>query len=245
MNNDQVALPDIFENISVDKTDRQDLSHHPSDEFIKAYVDGQLQRGQRSHENFQTLSEGQAQDWHQSEVGLHIKTCEQCWQKMVNFRTVIITAPESVSESTPVKISWIDQLFAPFKQPTFALTGAFVLVIALLIGYQMHPWLNISIEEELPAPSTSSFGVESTSDAVVTALEDAGVPLDAFDFTAPGTDYQLQSQDTLQSIANQEYGDTSLWIGIYLFNYETLSSLEAPATDSLPQGILKLPELNS
>ncbi len=248
MNNDQIILPSSLNNITSEQdVVRQVLSNHPSDSFIKAYVEGQIERGQHSHEKFQALSEGQAKDWQQAEVGLHIKTCEQCWQKMVGFRTAEIEISEPIVASTSVKTSWIDKLFAPFQQPApLALAGVLFLIVALTIGYQMYPWMNAPVEEGLPAPSTSSFSVDPTlAEEIVTALENAGVPLDAFDFTLAGSDYRIQPQDTLQTIAIQQYDDISLWIGIYLYNYEALSSLEAPAMDTLPEISIELPQLSA
>lgn len=244
MNNEHIALPDPFsKETSSEDVARDVLSHHPSNDVIKAYLAGQLQRGQSSPERFQALNEGQSQDWRQAEVGLHIKVCEQCWQAMVQFRTA------TQVETTPEKPSWWEVFWAPLRQPIpLALGGALVFIIAVTIGYQLYPWINTSVPAggSLPPPTTSSIPGQtvqnSEAQSIVNALEAAGVPLDLFDFEQT-SNHLPQSGETLQTLAIQYYEDASLWIGIYLANYETLSSLNSPATDSLPATELNIPAL--
>ena len=76
----------------------------------------------------------------------------------------------------------------------------------------------------VPAPSPQrpalASPAASPSTAITAATPTAAVAID----TAPGETYEVQSGDTLLSIAEQFYGDTTQWRRIYDANKDVIGS---------------------
>ena len=67
---------------------------HPSEDVLKRYLMRNLPQGWRpSREIFEALNRGERTDWHQAEVGVHVKTCSYCWKRVLQMRNEQLQKP--------------------------------------------------------------------------------------------------------------------------------------------------------
>lgn len=214
-----------------------DYAQHPDRSALQAYVQGALPRGYRA-ELAADFAGGQLKEWHQAEVGLHVKTCPTCWGQVIALR---MERKAETTRSAPHQSP--RQAWLPRWGLAVALPAA--LVVGFLLGNGAHLW-SLNPEEDIGqmSPTPLSTGGLGEPQGLVELLKSNGVDLTPFDLKAHFTAYRVGPQDTLQSIAAAQWGDATRWIVIYLFNYQALQHLSAPAQEALAQPLtLQLPLL--
>lgn len=214
-----------------------DYPHHPDPSALLAYVQGSLPSGYRM-ELAADFSHGQMKDWHQAEVGLHVKTCRSCWNRVIQLR---LERQAATNRATHRRVLWR----LPLSTRWGLAVAPVVFALGLLLGNWMHPW-TAPPEEDVGqlSPTPLSTGGLAQPEGVVQLLKSGGLDLTPFDLRLPLEAYGVQPQDTLQSIALQRWGDGAHWIVIYLFNYRALQDLGIPAREVLPSPLtLQLPAL--
>lgn len=224
-------------NLAVSAALPDDYSHHPDHKTLLSYIQGTLPRGHRP-ELAADFARGQLTDWRQAEAGLHVKTCRRCWDQAVQLRMELRPEAARAVPSRELLRSRLSVRWAVAALPA-ALAAGFAL------GAWLHPWTSgspVDVGQLHPTP-LSSGGLGERQD-LAQLLASGGLDLTPFDVQAPFDSYDVQPQDTLQSIALRQWGNAKHWIVIYVFNYQVLQSLDAPAQGALPLPLtLRLPLL--
>jgi len=128
------AMEGFFERLGRLGQSRQEYPNHPSEEILRAYLSKGLPRGiRRSQEVMAGLARGQLEDWHQAEVGLHVKTCPRCAQLVAQWRM-------EAAEEKPSLLKRLLLLFSSAREPVLRPAGALRTRGASLESPKERPW---------------------------------------------------------------------------------------------------------
>ena len=109
-------LAGLFERLDTLGSEPVKYSEHPPDSVLRAYLEGRLPKLYKDKDGRPDSS-----CWHHAKVGLHAKTCGQCWDRLLEMRSQGRFARQqrksSIGTHTMTKAQFVRQIAKRTKLP--------------------------------------------------------------------------------------------------------------------------------